>query len=71
MKENKNKNVCEMNFDERFSRELCWEIVQQFTSEGPMNCFGGLSNKFASEGCPSKLSRTKRFFFGNCNFTRI
>ena len=36
----------------RFFGELCWEIVQQFTSEGPMNCFGGLSNRFASEGCP-------------------
>ena len=34
------------NFDGRFSKELCWEIVQQFMSEGPMNCFGGLSNKF-------------------------
>ena len=52
MKENKNENVCERNFDERFSGELCWEIVQQFTSEGPMNCFGGLSNRFASEGSP-------------------
>ena len=48
----KNENVCEMNFDGRFSEELCWEIVQQFTSEGPINCFGGLSNRFASEGCP-------------------
>ena len=28
-------------FDGRFSGELCWEIVQQFTSEGPMNCFRG------------------------------
>ena len=45
-KENKNENVCEMNFDGRFSGELCWKIVQQFTSEGPMNCFRWLSNKF-------------------------
>ena len=28
------------------------EIVQQFMLEGPMNCFEGLSNRFASEGCP-------------------
>ena len=49
---NKNENVCERNFDGRFSRELCWEIVQQFTSEGPMNCFGRLSNRFPSEICP-------------------
>ena len=52
MKENKNENGCEMNFNGRFFGELCWEIIQQFTSEGPMNCFGELSNKFASDGCP-------------------
>ena len=52
MKENKNENVCERNFDGRFSEESCWEIIQQYTSEGPMNCFGRLSNIFASEGCP-------------------
>ena len=47
-------------------------------SEGSMNCFGRLSNIFASEGSPiclpnlgSKFSRTKRFFFLNCDFTRI
>ena len=28
------------------------KIVQQFTSEGPMNCFGKLPNVFISEGCP-------------------
>ena len=75
MKENKNKNVYEMNFDGRFSGELCWKIVQQFTTEGPMNCFGGLSNRFASEGSPiylpnlgSKFSRTKSFCFENLIF---
>ena len=55
MKGNKNENVCEKNFNGRFSGELCWEVVQQFTLEGPMNCFGrviqqihlgGLSNIF-------------------------
>ena len=78
MKENKKENVFEMNFDGRFSGELCWEIVQQFTSEGPMNCFEGLSNKFSSEGSPiyllnigSKFSRTKIFCFENCIFTHI
>ena len=78
MKENKNKNVCEMNFDGKCSGESCWEIVQQFTPEGPMNCFGGLSNIFASEGSPiylpnlgHKFSRTKIFCFENCIFTRI
>ena len=50
-----NENGCERNFNGRFSGELGWEIVQQFTSEGPMNFFGELSNKFASEGCPIYL----------------
>ena len=58
MKENKNENVCERNFDGRFFEEFCWEVVQQFTSEGPINCFGGLSNKFASEGCPINFTET-------------
>ena len=78
MKENKKENVCERNFDGRFFGELYWEVVQQFTSEGPMNCFGGLSNRFASKGSPiylpklgSKFSRTKNFCFENCIFTRI
>ena len=38
-----------------------------------MNCFGGLSNKFSSEGYPinlpklgNKFSRTKKFCFENC-----
>ena len=38
-----------------------------------MNCFGGLSNRFTSEGYPiyllklgSVFSRTKRFCFENC-----
>ena len=59
MKENKNENVCERNFDGRFFGELCWEIVQQFTLEGPMNFFGGLSNRFASEGCPINFTETR------------
>ena len=39
---------------------------------GAMNCFGGLSNRFASEGSPmfllklgSVFSRTKNFCFEN------
>ena len=48
----KKENVYERNFNGRFSGELGWEIVQQFTSEEPMNCFEELSNKFASEGYP-------------------
>ena len=72
MKLNKNENVCERNFDGKFFGELCWEIVQQFTSEGPMNCFRGLSNIFASKDSPiflptfgSEFSRTKSFCFEN------
>ena len=57
MKENKNENFCERNFDRRFFGELCWEIVQQFTSEGPMNCFRGLSNRFSLEGSPMYLPK--------------
>ena len=54
-KENKKENGCERNLDGRFSGEFGWEIVQQFTSEELMNCFGeliqqirlgGLSNRF-------------------------
>ena len=40
-----------------------------------MNCFGELSNKFASDGSPiylpklsSMFSRTKTFCFENCTF---
>ena len=59
MKENKKENGCERNFNGRFSGELGWEIVQQFTSEEPMNCFGELSNKFASEGCLIDFTETR------------
>ena len=58
MKENKKENGGEWNFNGRVSGELCWEIVQQLTSEGPMNCFGELSNKFALEGCPIDFTET-------------
>ena len=71
----KKENCCERNFNGRFSEELGWEIVQQFTSKEPMNCFGELSNKFASKGSPIYLpklgmmfSRTKTFCFENYIF---
>ena len=70
MKEIKKENSCERNFNGRFFKKLGWEIVQQFTSEEPMNCFGELSNKFALEGSPiylpkqgSTFLRTKTFCF--------
>ena len=59
MKENRKKNGYERNFNGIFSGELGWEIVQQFTSEKLMNCFGELSNKFASEGCPIDFTETR------------
>ena len=59
MKENKKENGCERNFNGRFSGELGWEIVQQFTLDEPMNFFGELSNKFASEGCPIDFTKTR------------
>ena len=72
MKEIKKENGCERNFNGIFSRELGWEIVQQFLSEEPMNFFRELSNKFASKGSPihlpklgSTFSRTKTFCFEN------
>ena len=55
----KNENDCERNFNGRFSEELGWEIVQQFTSKEPMNCFGELSNIFALEGCPIDFIETE------------
>ena len=61
----KNENGCERNFNGRFSGELGWEIVQQFTSEEPMNCFGELSHKFASEGCPIDFTETQYDVFKN------
>ena len=75
LKKMKNENGCERNFNGIFSGELGWDIVQQFTSEEPMNCLGELSNKFVSEGSPIYLpklgmmfSRTKTFCFENCIF---
>ena len=35
------------------SKNCDGKIVQQFKSEGPMNCFGELPNKFTSEDCPT------------------
>ena len=59
VKENKKENGCERNFNGRFSGELGRKIVQQFMSEGPMNCFGELSNKFASEGSLIDFTETR------------
>ena len=44
MKENKNENVCERNFDGRFSEELPLRDVQQITSDEDHDCFGELSS---------------------------
>ena len=35
-----------------FSKNCVGRWSNNYTSEEPMNCFGGLSNRFASEGCP-------------------
>ena len=55
----KNEKGYERNFNGIFFGELGWEIVQQFTSEEPMNCLGELSNKFASKGCPIDFTETR------------
>ena len=44
MKRNKNENVCERNFDGRFSEELPWRDVQQITSDEDHDCFKELSS---------------------------
>ena len=44
MKENKNENVCERNFDGRFFEELPWRVFQQITSDENHDCFEALSN---------------------------
>ena len=59
MKENRKENGCERNFNGRFSGELSWEIIQQFMSDEPMNCFEELSNKFASDGCSIDFIETR------------
>ena len=61
-----------------FSENGVGRWSNNYTSEEPMNCLGRFSNTFASEGSPillpkfgSEFSRTKRFCFENCDFTRI
>ena len=78
MKENKKENGCEKNFNGRFFGELGWEIVQQFMSKEPINCFREFSNKFSSEGCSidlpklgSTFPRTKTFCFENSVFLTL
>ena len=38
------KNVCERNFEGRFSKELPWRVVQQITSDEDHDRFGALSS---------------------------
>ena len=61
-----------------FSENCVGRLSNNYTSEEPMNCFGRFSNTFASKGNPifllkfgSEFSRTKSFYFENCDFTRI
>ena len=63
----KNGHVCERNFTGWYSGELGWEMGQQIISDEDHNCFGKLTNQFASEGSPiflptrSDFLRTTRF----------
>ena len=75
MKENKNENVCEMNFDGRFFEELPWRVVQQITLDEDHDCFGALSSnsprrvvQYILPKLGSKFSRTKSFCFENWIF---
>ena len=61
-----------------FSENCVGRWSNNFTLEEPMNCLGRFSNTFALEGSPiflpkfgSVFSRTNRFCFENCYFTRI
>ena len=44
MKEITRKNVCERNFEGRFSEELPWRVVQQITLDEDHDCFEALSS---------------------------
>ena len=57
MKRNKNENVCERNFDGRFSEELPWRDVQQITSDEDHDCFGELSS--------NSFRRVVQYFYRN------
>ena len=63
----KKENGYERNFNGRFFGELGWEIVQQLTSEEPMNCFEELSKKFASEGYAIDFTEIRQYVFENKN----
>ena len=75
MKENKNKNVCERNFDGRFFEELPLRVIQQITLDEDHDCFGALSKnsprsvvQYFLPKLGSKFSRTKSFCFENWIF---
>ena len=53
----KNENVCERNFDGRFSEELPWRNVQHITSDEEHDCFGELSS--------NSPRRVVRYFYQN------
>ena len=72
----KNEQGCERNLNGIFSRELCWEMVQQSHVEGAHELFGKFSKKFVAKGSPiflpklgSVFSRTKSFCFENSVFS--
>ena len=78
MKENKKKNIVKGISTEDFPENCVGRLSNNSRRRLPMNCFGRLSNRFTSEGSliclpnlGSKFSRTKRFCFENCIFTRI
>ena len=51
------KNVCERNFDGRFSEELLGRDVQQMTSDEDHDCFGELSS--------NSSQRVVQYFYRN------
>ena len=78
MKENKKENIVKGISTEDFQKNCVGRLSNNSRRRLPMNFFGRLSNIFALEDSPiclpnlgSKFSRTKRFCFENCIFTRI
>ena len=66
MKGNKRKNVCERNFDGRFSEEFPWRVVQQITSDEDHDCFRALSINSplrVVDSCHGRVIRNQQYLY--------
>ena len=64
----KNEHGCEKNFIGYFSGELGWEMGQQIISDEDHDCFGKLTNQFASEDSPIFLPNLSSIFSRTTGF---